>query len=75
MGRGGRRPGAGRKANPLKRLVIRAGDLLRLSPDELQALEAIARKLELSAPDASVNQTESKPAIETEVMESDSANG
>jgi len=42
MGRGGRRPGAGRKPNPLKRLVIRAGDLARLSREELQFLDADA---------------------------------
>jgi hypothetical protein len=62
MGRGGRRPGAGRKRNPLKRLVIRAGDLIRLSPEELQALDAIARKLAVPSPDGPQNQTESKPA-------------
>jgi hypothetical protein len=72
MGRGGRRAGAGRKPNPLKRLVIRAGDLLRLSPDELRTLKAIARKLAVPSPNASVNQIESKPAIEAEVMASGS---
>jgi hypothetical protein len=65
MGRGGRRPGAGRKPNRLKRLVIRAGDLARLSREEIQFLEAIARKLAAFSPDAHRNQTESKPAIET----------
>ncbi len=63
MGRGGRRPGAGRKPNALKRLVIRAGDLARLSPEEIQFLDAITCKL---APDASVNQTESNTAIKAE---------
>jgi hypothetical protein len=44
--------------------VIRA-DLARLSREEIQFLDAIARKLALPAPDAPQNQTESKPAIET----------
>jgi hypothetical protein len=48
VGRGGRRPGAGRKPNHLKRFVIRAGDLVRLSQQEIQFLDTIARKL---APD------------------------
>jgi hypothetical protein len=61
VGRGGRRPGAGRKPNRVKRLVIRAGDLARLSQQEIQFLNTIARKL---SPDAPQNQTESKPAIE-----------
>jgi hypothetical protein len=64
MGRGGRRSGAGRKPNALKRFVIRAGDLARLSQEEIQFLDTIARKL---APDAPQNQKESKPAIETTV--------
>jgi hypothetical protein len=69
MGRGGRRPGAGRKPNALKRLVIRAADLIRLSPEELRALDAIARKL---APDAPQNQKESNTAIKAVGMESES---
>ena len=64
MGRGGRRPGAGRKPNQLKRIVIRAGDLSKLSPEETQFLEAIARKLALPAPDGPHNQKESNTAIE-----------
>jgi hypothetical protein len=41
LGRGrGRRAGAGRKANHLKRLVIRPADLPMVSPEEF--LEAIA---------------------------------
>ena len=70
MGRGGRRPGAGRKPNHLKRLVIRAGDLARLSREEIQFLDAIVRKLALPAQDAPGNQIESKPALEAEVVES-----
>ena len=68
MGRGGRRPGAGRNPNALKRLVIRAADLIRLSPEELQALEVITRKL---AP-APQNQKESNRAIKAVGMESES---
>jgi hypothetical protein len=64
VGRGGRRPGAGRKPNRLKRLGIRHVDLIRLSPEEIQALEAIARKLAAPAPDGPHNQIESKQAIE-----------
>jgi hypothetical protein len=63
VGRGGHRPGAGRKPG-LKRVVIRAGDLARLSQEESQVLDTIARKL---APDTPQNQKESKPAIETAV--------
>jgi hypothetical protein len=65
VGRGGRRPGAGRKPKHLKSLVFRAGDLARLSPDELRTLQAIAQKLAVPAPDASRNQIESNTAIET----------
>ena len=61
MGRGGHRPGAGRKPNGLK---IRAVGLARLSPDDLQAQEAITGKLAVPAQDAHQNQTQSKPAIE-----------
>ena len=64
MGRGGSRPGAGRKPNRLKRFVIRAIDLARLSQEEIQFLDAITRKL---TPDTPQNQKESKPAIETNV--------
>ena len=64
MRRGGHRPGAGRKRNRLKRLVIRAGDLARLSGEEIRFLDAITRKLALPAPDAPQNQIESKPAAE-----------
>jgi hypothetical protein len=71
MARGGRRPGAGRKPNPLKRLVIRYADLIRLSPEDLQSLDGIARKLAVPAPDGPYNQIESKPAIEVEAMESE----
>ena len=59
MGRGGRRPGAGRKPG-LKHVVIRAGDLARLSQEEIQFLDTIAHKL---TPDTPQNQTKSKPAI------------
>jgi hypothetical protein len=69
MGRGGRRPGAGRKPSHLKRLVIRGGDLVKVSADELRTLEAIARKLAAASPDAPQNQTESKPAIEAVQVE------
>jgi hypothetical protein len=64
VGRGGRRPGAGRKPNHVKRLVIRAGDLAKLSPEEIQFLAAIARKLALPASDGPHNQKESNTAIE-----------
>ena len=66
MGRGGRRPGAGRKPNHLKRLVIRAVDLARLSPEEIQFLNAIARKLSAPAQNGPHNQIESKPAIKAD---------
>ena len=68
MGRGGRRPGAGRKPNGLKRLVLRAGDLARLSPAEIQFLNAITRKLAQNAPG---NQKQSKPAIAAEQVQSE----
>jgi hypothetical protein len=132
-GRGGKRPGAGRKPNYLKRLGIKAitaaellahvdepelwkgllthkspdvrlrtlqyltdrrdgkakqavevsGGLLHahtayrdpklaaLSQEELQALDALTRKLALPAPDGPQNQIESKPAIEATEVESD----
>jgi hypothetical protein len=47
--------------------VIRADDLARLSQEEIQFLDAIARKLALlalPASDTPQNQIESKPAIE-----------
>jgi hypothetical protein len=61
-GRGGRRPGAGRKPNNLKKLSIRpisAAEIVarrhpqsaRLTPEELEALHAIARKLAAPVPD------------------------
>jgi hypothetical protein len=63
-GRGRRRPGAGRKPNYLKRLAIKpitAAEILALrhpqsallSPEELEALHAITRKLAVPPPDAS----------------------
>ena len=64
MGRWGRRPGAGRKRNNLRRIVIRSGDLARLSPEEIQFLSAIARKLRALAPDTPQNQTKSNTAAE-----------
>lgn len=70
MGRGGKRPGAGRKPNGLKRLVIRACDLARLSPEEIQLLDCIAQKIAAPLPDTRRNQKESKPAIEAEVVAS-----
>jgi hypothetical protein len=62
VGRGGRRPGAGRKPNYLKRLAIKpitAAEILAhrqpqsasLSTDELEALYAITRKLAVPLPD------------------------
>lgn len=68
MARGGRRPGSGRKPNGLKRLVIRACDLARLSQDEIRLLHGIARKLSVPSQNAPGNQKESKPAIEAEVV-------
>jgi len=61
VGRGGRRPGAGRKPNYLKRLAIKpitAAEILAhrhpqsasLSAEELEALHAITRKLALPLP-------------------------
>jgi hypothetical protein len=61
-GRGGRRPGAGRRPNYLKRLGIKpmtAAEILAhrhpqsasLSPEELEALHAITRKLAVPLPD------------------------
>lgn len=44
--------------------VYRDPRLAALSREEIQALDAITRKLALPAPDGSLNQIESKPAIE-----------
>jgi hypothetical protein len=44
--------------------VILAADLARLSPEEIQFLNAIARKLGAPAPDTQQNQIESNTAIE-----------
>lgn len=43
--------------------MIRAGDLARLSTEEIQFLNAVARKLVLPVQNAPQNQIESKPAI------------
>jgi hypothetical protein len=51
--------------------VIHAGDLARLSQEEIQFLDAIVRKLAPTAPDTPHNQIESKPAIEVAGMESE----
>ena len=75
MGRGGRRPGAGRKPNHLKRIVIRSGDLARLSQDEIRLLNGIAQKLATPVQDGPGNQIESKPAIEAEIVEESSYAG
>ena len=48
--------------------------LAALSQEELTALDALTKKLALPSPDTPHNQIESKPAIEIESMESDSAN-
>jgi len=69
-GRGGRRPGAGRKANYLKQLSIRpisAAEIVarrhplsaRLTPEELEALHALTAKLAVPVPDGRQNQRES----------------
>jgi len=65
MGRGGKRPGAGRKPNHLKPIAIRAVDMARLSVEELRTLQAIAQKLAAPAPDAHQNQIESNTRPET----------
>ena len=62
-GRGGRRPGAGRKPNYVKQLLIRpitAAEIVarrhpksaRLTPEELEALHVITTKLAEPLPDA-----------------------
>jgi hypothetical protein len=69
-GRGGRRPGAGRKPNRLKQLalqpitvaeiVLRRNPLsVELTPEELATLEYITRKLAEPSPDRARNQKES----------------
>jgi len=61
-GRGGRRPGAGRKANYLKQLSIRpisAAEIVArrhpqsagLTPEELEALHTLTTKLAVPLPD------------------------
>jgi hypothetical protein len=61
-GRGGRRPGAGRKTNSLKKLSIRpisAAEIVArrhpqsamLTPEELEALHVLTTKLAIPAPD------------------------
>ena len=69
--RGGRRPGAGRKPNYMKRLAGAAALLARRDPrlaalteEEFYALEGILKKLCNAAPDAPQNQIESNKAIE-----------
>ena len=72
-GRGGRRPGAGRKPNRLKRPAmepISAAEIVarrhplseRLSPEELAMLHALTKKLAEPSPNASRNQKESNRA-------------
>jgi hypothetical protein len=51
--------------------VIRAVDMARLSVEELQTLEVIARKLSAPLPDAPQNQIESKPCVEAVEVESE----
>jgi hypothetical protein len=74
-GRGGRRPGAGRKSNYLKRLGIKpiaAAEILArrhpqsasLSPAELETLHTITKKLAVPVPDAPQNQKESNMRCE-----------
>lgn len=73
-GRGGRRPGAGRKPNHPKRLPQRpigAAEILarrhpqseQLSPEEFAMLHFLTRKLAEPASDGSRNQKESNRAI------------
>jgi hypothetical protein len=71
--RGGRRPGAGRKPNYLKRLAGAAVLLARRDPrlaalteQEFHTLEGILRKLRIASPDDPQNQTESNTAIRNE---------
>jgi hypothetical protein len=69
-GRGGRRPGAGRKSNQLKQLArrpITAAEIVprrhplsaELTPQELATLESITKKLAEPSLDSSRNQKES----------------
>jgi hypothetical protein len=76
-GRGGRRPGAGRKPNYAKQLERAAKLLERCDPrlavlTELEArcLHSILRKVLAASPNAPQNQIESKPAIEVITVES-----
>jgi hypothetical protein len=73
-GRGGRRPGAGRKPNNLKQLALQpitAAEIVarrhpqsaELTHEELGTLEAITKKLAEPAPDGLRNQKESNRAI------------
>lgn len=55
--------------------VYRDPMLAALSPEELQALDGLTRKLALPSPDAPHNQIESKPAIEAEVLASEATEG
>ena len=77
-GRGGRRPGAGRKPNLLKQLTLRpisAAEIIarrhplseRLSPEELAMLHALTKKLGEPSPDASRNQKESNREVKSPV--------
>jgi hypothetical protein len=72
-GRGGRRPGAGRKPNYLERLSfnpITAAEIIArrhpesvaLTPDELATHQSIASKLAEPSPDGRGNQKESNRA-------------
>jgi hypothetical protein len=74
MGRGGRRPGAGRKPNRLKQLAmqpITAAKIIarrhplsaELTPEEYATLESITKKLAEPSPDGSRNQKQSNRAI------------
>jgi hypothetical protein len=78
-GRGGRRQGAGRKPNHLKRLPqqpIGAAEIVarrhpqseRLNPEELAMLHTLTKKLAESSPDGPRNQKESnREAFESSV--------
>jgi hypothetical protein len=73
-GRGGRRPGAGRKPNYRKQLALQpitAGEIMArrhpqsawLTSEESAALQSITRKLAEPSPDGPRNQKESNRAI------------
>ena len=73
-GRGGRRPGAGRKPNHLKSLAqppITVAEIVarrhplseRLSPEELAMLHALTKKLAEPSPDGPRNQKESNREV------------